>query len=174
MLLGAVPEALRVASAIAARIGVNPDIAHSGNGAHAREGLRSQRHSDTKEFLNLAGVKIMSQIVGTALGPRFALYKRENRERSQLLLSSILIFILLLARVPMQGQTSITTWHYDNARTSANTTESLLTPSNVNSRTLGKLFTQPVDGYVVAQPLYLPGTSISGQGTHNVIYVATM
>lgn len=38
----------------------------------------------------------------------------------------------------------------------------------------GKLFTQPVDGYVVGHPLYLPGVTMSGQSTHNVVYVATM
>jgi len=70
--------------------------------------------------------------------------------------------------------TPVTTWHYDNGRTSANTSELLLTPSNVNSGTFGELFTQPVDGFVVGHPLYLPGISIPGQGTHNVVYVATM
>lgn len=95
-------------------------------------------------------------------------------QRSQLTWLPVLMLMLLLARVPMQAQTPVTTWHYDNARTSANTTETLLTPSNVNSRTFGKLFTQPVDGFVVAQPLYLPGISISSQGTHNVVFVATM
>ena len=72
------------------------------------------------------------------------------------------------------AQTPVTTWHYDNARTSANTTETLLTPANVNSASFGKLFTQPVDGFVSGQPLYLPGVNIVGQGTHNVVYVTTM
>lgn len=78
-----------------------------------------------------------------------------------------------LAQVPMLGQTPVTTWHYNNARTGANTTESLLTPSNVNQTTFGKLYTKPVDGFVVAEPLYLPGVTIAGQ-VHNVVYVATM
>ena len=75
---------------------------------------------------------------------------------------------------PCWARRRVTTWHYNNARTSANTSESLLTPSNVNNRTFGKLFTQPVDGYVVGHPLYLPAVNIPGQGTHNVVYVATM
>lgn len=87
---------------------------------------------------------------------------------------SAFLLLLILARLPMLGQTAVTTWHYDNARTSANTTETVLTPSNVNTRTFGKLFTQPVDGYVVGQPLYLPGIGISGQGTHDVVFVVTM
>jgi hypothetical protein len=72
------------------------------------------------------------------------------------------------------GQVPVTTWHYDNGRTSANTWEAVLTPANVNSASFGKRFTQPVDGFVVGQPLYLPSVSIPGQGVHNVVYVATM
>ena len=72
------------------------------------------------------------------------------------------------------GQLQVTTWHYDNARTSADTWETTLTPSNVNSTTFGKLFTYPVDGIVVGHPLYLPSVTIPGQGVHNVVYVATM
>ena len=72
------------------------------------------------------------------------------------------------------GQLAVTTWHYDNARTSADSWETTLTPSNVNSTGFGKLFTYPVDGFVVGQPLYLPSVSIPGQGVHNVAYVATM
>jgi hypothetical protein len=72
------------------------------------------------------------------------------------------------------GQLQVTTWHYDNARTSANTWETILTPSNVNSARFGKLFTQPVDGFVVGHPLYLPSVNLPGQGVHNVVYVATM
>jgi hypothetical protein len=73
------------------------------------------------------------------------------------------------------GQVPVTTWHYDNARTSANTWETTLTPSNVNSTKFGKLFTQLVDGIVVGHPLYLPGVTIPGQpNVYNVVYVATM
>jgi outer membrane protein assembly factor BamB len=35
------------------------------------------------------------------------------------------------------------------------------------------LFTIPTDGIVHAQPLYLPNLTISGKGTHNVLFVAT-
>ena len=79
---------------------------------------------------------------------------------------------------PASAQTSVTTQHNDIARTGANTNESILTPSNVNSTTFGKLFSQPVDGYVYAQPLYMPGVTM-GAGTpqagtvHNVVFLAT-
>ncbi len=71
------------------------------------------------------------------------------------------------------GLISVTTWHYDNARDGANTNETVLTPTNVNKATFGKLSTDPVDGLVTAQPLYLPGVNIAGQ-LHNVVYVVTM
>jgi outer membrane protein assembly factor BamB len=63
--------------------------------------------------------------------------------------------------------------HYDIGRTGQNTSETLLTPSNVNSTTFGRLFTEPVDGLIYAQPLYMPGVAIPNQGTHNVVYVET-
>jgi hypothetical protein len=68
---------------------------------------------------------------------------------------------------------NVPTYHYDNMRTGANTNEILLTPNNVNTNIFGKLFTQPVDGAVYAQPLYVAGLNIPGKGTHNVVFVAT-
>ena len=85
-----------------------------------------------------------------------------------------LVACLLLTPLFSWPQTPVTTWHYDNARTSADTTEYFLTPANVNSRTFARLFTQPVDGFIVGHPLYLPNLNIPGQGTHNVVFVATM
>ena len=87
---------------------------------------------------------------------------------------SFLLLTLFFARGHLLAQTSVTTWHYDNARTSANTSEITLTPSNVNSTSFGKLFTDPVDGFIVGHPLYLPNVNFPGQGVHNVVYVATM
>jgi len=82
---------------------------------------------------------------------------------------------LVFAGVTIGGaQVAVTTWHYDNARSGANPNETILTPLNVNSNQFGKLFTQPVDGAVIGQALYLPGVTIPGAGVHNVIYVATM
>jgi len=72
------------------------------------------------------------------------------------------------------GPVQVTTWHYDNARTGADAFETTLTPSNVNSTSFGKLFTYPVDGFVVGHPLFLPNVSVFGQGVHNVVYAATM
>jgi Legume lectin domain/Chitobiase/beta-hexosaminidase C-terminal domain len=85
----------------------------------------------------------------------------------------LLVFAALLVSLPSFAQTSILTQHYDTARTGQNTGETVLNPTNVNSTTFGKLFTLTVDGYVYAQPLYVPALVIPGNGTHNVLYVAT-
>ena len=69
--------------------------------------------------------------------------------------------------------TNVTTYHNDVARTGQNLTETILTPSNVNSSSFGKLFVISVDGKVDAQPLYLAQVTIPNQGMHNVLYVAT-
>ena len=96
--------------------------------------------------------------------------------RTNVCMGRFLVMLLtsFLATMHLLAQTPVTTWHYDNQRTSANTTEHLLTPSNVNVQTFGKLFTQPVDGFIVGHPLYLPAISILGKGTYNVVFVATM
>jgi len=74
---------------------------------------------------------------------------------------------------PGTAGTNVTTYHNDNARSGQNLTETILTPSNLNSSSFGKLFVISVDGKVDAQPLYLTQVSIPNQGTHNVVYVVT-
>jgi hypothetical protein len=80
---------------------------------------------------------------------------------------------LLSASLPIPAQVSVTTYHNNNHRDGANLNETILTPANVNSTTFGKLFSYAVDGYVYAQPLYVPNVAITGQGTHNVLFIAT-
>ena len=69
--------------------------------------------------------------------------------------------------------TSVLTWHNDLARTGLNSTETQLTPTNVNQAGFGKLLSYPVDGQIYAQPLYVSNLTIPGKGTHDVIFVAT-
>jgi Big-like domain-containing protein len=90
-----------------------------------------------------------------------------------------LLRLVTLAAIVLQlplanGQTSVLSWHYDNARSGVNSSETLLTPSNVTKAGFGKLFTLRADGYVVGHPLYVPGLNVSGKGVHNVVFVATM
>ena len=71
------------------------------------------------------------------------------------------------------AQTSVLTYHNDNARTGQNITETVLTPSNVNSNQFGRLFSQAVDGDVYAQPLYVSKLDSAGHGARNVVFIAT-
>src|SRR5579863_5137223 len=67
----------------------------------------------------------------------------------------------------------VTTYHNDIARTGQNLNETILTTSNVNSATFGKLFVIPVDGLVDAEPLYASAVTFPALGTHNALYVVT-
>ncbi len=67
----------------------------------------------------------------------------------------------------------VLTYHYDNLRSGLNPNETVLTPANVNQTVFGKKFSLAVDGQVYTQPLYAPAIAISGQGLHDVVYVAT-
>jgi hypothetical protein len=100
--------------------------------------------------------------------------------------SPISLFVLLPVAIflacvqSLSGQVSVLTWHYDNQRSSVNQNETLLTPANVNTKMFAKLYTQPVDGYIVGHPLYVPGLylppgpEVQNSGIHNVVFVATM
>jgi len=85
----------------------------------------------------------------------------------------LLLFVSFLVPAGAQTFTGVLTQHNDIGRTGQNPAETILTPQNVNSSTFGKLFSYSVDGQVYSQPLYVPNVNISGQGTHNVVYVET-
>jgi hypothetical protein len=60
----------------------------------------------------------------------------------------------------------------DPSGTGANTQETFLNISNVNTTHFGKLFTRTVDGDQFAEPLYMGGLKMAS-GTKNVVFVAT-
>ena len=68
---------------------------------------------------------------------------------------------------------NVLTWHNDLTRQGLNSSELSLTPANVNTSTFGQLFSYPVQGQVYAEPLYVSNLAIPGQGTHDVVFVAT-
>jgi hypothetical protein len=87
------------------------------------------------------------------------------------------VLILLLANsFTLAAQVSVTTYHNDTYRTGWNSSETVLTPSNVNASQFGLLATVKVDDQVDAQPLLVTGVNItagSHQGQHDVVYVVT-
>src|SRR5271169_5786447 len=87
-------------------------------------------------------------------------------------LALLLIAVAFVSRGYSQSGFNVLTRNYDNQRTGANTTETVLSTSNVNSSQFGKLFMLPVDDQVYAGVLYMSGLQIAG-GTHNVVFVAT-
>jgi hypothetical protein len=105
-----------------------------------------------------------------ALPPRIVLLSA-----AILLLSllSVLIFHREMSAGAVLSFKGVLTYHNDNLRTGRNLSETALTLKNVNSTTFGKLFVIPTNGRVDAQPLYVPNVGIPGNGTHNVLFVAT-
>ncbi len=70
------------------------------------------------------------------------------------------------------ASTDVVTYKNDLVRSGLNSTETTLTPANVNSTTFGLLRTLSVDGLVDAQPLYLSQLTVGG-AARNVVFVAT-
>jgi hypothetical protein len=88
------------------------------------------------------------------------------------------VALFALAAYSASAQVNVLTQHNDIARTGQNTSETILTPANVNATTFGKLFSHSVDGYAYAQPLYYANLTM-GAGTpqagtvHNVFFIET-
>ena len=70
------------------------------------------------------------------------------------------------------SNTDVVTFHNDIARTGLNSTETVLTQTNVNFHMFGILRNLSVDGKVDAEPLYLSALMVNG-AAHNVVFVAT-
>jgi PQQ-like domain len=87
---------------------------------------------------------------------------------------SLIVIVVLACFLGMNlaSAEDVLTYHNNSARTGLNPFETILTLSNVNSASFGRLFALSVDGLVDAEPLYLSAVTIQG-GTHNVLIVAT-
>jgi hypothetical protein len=69
---------------------------------------------------------------------------------------------------------NVTTYHYNNAETGANTNETTLTLNNVNTSDFGKIASMNVSGQIYGQPLIMTGVSMAnGEGTHDIVLVTT-
>jgi uncharacterized protein YjdB len=73
---------------------------------------------------------------------------------------------------PPTGTVNIPTWHVDTNRSGLNSNETILTPSNVDPSSFGRLFSYLIDGYAYGEPLIMTGVTING-AKHDVLYVAT-
>jgi uncharacterized protein YceK len=73
---------------------------------------------------------------------------------------------------PPVTQSGYLTWKVNNQRTGLQPNETILTPANVNATQFGEMFSNPIDGWAYAQPLYVPNVTIGGV-MHNVVFVAT-
>jgi len=78
----------------------------------------------------------------------------------------------LIGPAPAEAVT-ISTYHSDGQRTGWNSQETALTPSTVGSAAFKQIGNVALDAQVDAQPLYVGSQTITGQGVHNVLYVAT-
>jgi hypothetical protein len=91
----------------------------------------------------------------------------------------LLVAVFILAGVCSSGvsaQTAVTTWHYDTYRTGWNSSETVLTPANVNATSFGLLYSVALDEQVDAQPLFVPAVNITAgnfQGVHDTVYMVT-
>ncbi len=74
--------------------------------------------------------------------------------------------------VVVSGYAGTLTHHNDNLRDGQNNSEAALTTGNVNKTQFGKLFSQPVDGQMYSEPLWVPNVNIGGV-LHNVVIAAT-
>ncbi len=148
-----------------------------GSGAIAYFGLRN--FAKMAFALSRSRSQLLSVGVGMAL--LVALFQVRDWKREQSADTNGADFVAASTQFASNGAvtsghsvlTAVSTYHNDNARTGQYLTETVLTPANVNASRFGKLYSYPLDGYVYAQPLYMPQIAIPGNGVHNVVVVAT-
>lgn len=81
--------------------------------------------------------------------------------------------LALLLTAAAGAQTSVVTYHNDNAHTGRYLNEVLLTPGNVNAAHFGWRNFLTTDGVVYTQPLYLSRVKIPDKGLRNIVYAVT-
>jgi outer membrane protein assembly factor BamB len=85
--------------------------------------------------------------------------------------------VLLIISGSLKAQTSVLTRSYNNSRTGANTSETILTPNKLRSLGLKKCFSLTLTGddcQIEAQPLYVPGLVMNDGKKHDLVYVCSM
>jgi len=89
---------------------------------------------------------------------------------------SVAYLLAFICTTPLLGQTAVLTRSYDNGRTGANNSETILTPQLLLNKGLRRLKSLNVDDdpRIEAQPLYVPKLQMQDGKNHNVVFVATM
>lgn len=96
-----------------------------------------------------------------------------RRATLRLAFSCPVLFGMTILAVALAAQAQdVLTYHNNNSRTGFDNKETMLTLSNVNANSFGKLFEVKADGLVDAEPLYLSNVEISGVN-HNLLLVVT-
>ena len=104
-----------------------------------------------------------------------------SRLRLSLLRAAVATLILIASCVALYAGESrapsspqdVLTYHGNNLRNGWYSAETILNTSNVTPSSFGVLHVILLNGRIDAQPLYVSAQTISGQGVHNVVYVAT-
>jgi hypothetical protein len=89
------------------------------------------------------------------------------------MLRKLTLALIFLSTFSFAQSVNVLTRHNNNQHTTQNLQETILTTTNVNSSSFGKLFSYPVDGQIYAEPLYVQGLTMATGGVHNVVFVAT-
>jgi F5/8 type C domain-containing protein len=103
---------------------------------------------------------------------RFVVKPVKRGRWNPLCVCSIFAALSIYPYVAVAQGSDVLTRSYNNQRTGANLSETILNSSNVRPSRFGKLFMLDVDDEVYAGILYVSNLQIAG-GSHNVIYVAT-
>ena len=77
--------------------------------------------------------------------------------------SRLVVLGLLCSHQIGWSQVNVLQNRNDPGASGANLNEATLTPSNVSASGFGRLFSYPVDGEVVAQPLYVSNVFVPGR-----------
>jgi hypothetical protein len=98
--------------------------------------------------------------------------QRKQQSFSRWCAAATLLLLSVILGSSALAQQPVLTSRADTTRSGSNTSETMLTLSNVNTASFGHLFSVPIDYQALAQPLYVPNVNIGGQ-SHNVVYVVT-